>query len=229
MTTPVPPPPPPVPYHNDQLINMKMGHLSMIQGVITRMSGISAAAKTFTVTILAGLAAISLQADKVSLGVIAILATAVFLCTDIYYLMLEIRFRNLYDHVATRPLAEAQDLSINQLKRNRDFSRAVTSRPTILFYASVLLAASSFALYGSLHDLLKRRLPEPNTASVKCAGPNTDANANANAKPIGKPVLGAAAGANGPGQRLPGPTQTQHVGQSGVRSATPSSSATGNR
>ena len=212
-------------YSPDQLINMKMGHLSMIQGVITRMSGVGAAAKTFTVTILAGLAAISLQADKMSLGVIAMLATAVFFCTDVYYLMLEIRFRNLYHHAATRDLTEAHDLSIDQMKRPRDFTRAITSRPNILFYASVLLAASGFALYGSIDDLFKRRLPEPNPSRVEYAKPYT----SSAAKCPGEPVLRVAPAANGSGKRIPGPSANPAIERSAIGNTTQATTPPGNR
>jgi hypothetical protein len=65
-------------------IALKIAHLGMIQGAIARMSGFSATAKTFTVTILAGLAAISLQANQAQLGLVALLATLVLGVIDIY-------------------------------------------------------------------------------------------------------------------------------------------------
>ncbi|WP_375391898.1 hypothetical protein, partial [uncultured Sphingomonas sp.] len=90
--------------NQDQLVEMRLAHLNMIQGAITRMSGFSASAKTFTVTVLAGLAAISTNADKAQLGIIALLAVIVLAVMDVYYLTLEGRFRNLYEQVERRPI-----------------------------------------------------------------------------------------------------------------------------
>lgn len=215
----------PAAYTDDQLINMKMGHLNMIQGVITRMSSVSASAKTFTVTILAGLAAISTQADKMSLGVVASLATFVFLCTDVYYLMLEIRFRSYYDHVATRPLDQADRLAINQMKKPGDFKRAIGSRPTILFYCVVLLAANSFALYGSIYDKSARRLPQANPAGVERTHPS----ATPAAKRLREPVFNAAPAANGVGKRVPGSSANPGVERPAIGNTSQASTPPGDR
>ena len=128
----------------DSKVAFKIAHLNMIQGAISRMSGFSASAKTFTVTIFAGLAAISLQIDKAQLGFIAMLATIVLGVLDVYYLTLELRFRAFYEHVESRNFDLAGDLAIKPLKRTGDVMRALRSNPTKLFYLPVFGACMLF-------------------------------------------------------------------------------------
>lgn len=202
----------PATYTDDQLINMKMGHLNMIQGVITRMSTFGAAAKTFTVTALAGLIAISLQANPYSLGMIALIITILFLATDLYYLKLEIQFRSLYDHVASRPLDQASDLSIAPRKNADDMKHALSS-PVVLFYVVILVAALVFSGVGLANDSFSKRSSRADSASVKRA----DVNANLTAGRPGEPVLVSAPGIDGAGQRIPRPTATQRLEPADVR------------
>lgn len=166
----------------DNKVACKIAHLNMIQGAITRMSGFSASAKTFTVTILAGLAAISLQADKAQLGVIAMLATIVLGIIDVYYMTLELRFRAFYEYVESRNLNCADDLAIKPLKKSGDVVRALNSKPTKLFYVPVFIACVLFIGYGLAHDWwsTSQQLPGSNPPclvqsadahnSAKCAG-----------------------------------------------------------
>lgn len=133
-------------------VSLKIAHLGMIQGAIARMSGFSASAKTFTVTILAGLAAISLQANQAQLGLVALLATLVLGVIDIYYMTLELRFRAYYEHVESRNLDRADDLAIKPLKRTGDVMRALNSASTKLFYLPIFVACLFFIGYGLAHD-----------------------------------------------------------------------------
>lgn len=153
----------------DNKVAFKVAHLNMIQGAINRMSGFSASAKTFTVTILAGLAAISLQAEKAQLGVIAMLATIVLSVIDVYYMTLELRFRAFYEHVESRNLDRADDLAIKPLKRSGDIPRALKSKSTLLFYLPVFGACALFIGYGLADDwwTTPERLPGSNPPRVE--------------------------------------------------------------
>jgi hypothetical protein len=154
---------------DDNKVSLKIAHLGMIQGAIARMSGFSASAKTFTVTILAGLAAISLQADQAQLGFVALLATLVLGVIDIYYMTLELRFRAYYEHVESRNLDRADDLAIKPLKRSGDIKRALNSATTKLFYLPIFVACLFFISYGLAHDwwTTSERLSGSTTPSVE--------------------------------------------------------------
>lgn len=133
-------------------VALKIAHLSMIQGAVTRVSGYSASSKTLTITILVGLAAISLQADEKRLGVIAMIATIVLSTIDVYYMTLELRFRALYDQVVKRDLDDGADLAISPIKQPGDVAKAINSKPSKLFYIPVLIACALFIGHGFLYN-----------------------------------------------------------------------------
>jgi hypothetical protein len=137
-----------MPLTEESLVALRVAHLTMIQGAITRMSEFSASAKTFTITIFAGLSAISLQADAGQLGVIAMTAAIILFVIDTYYMTLEARFRRFYDEVTARDLDEATDLKIAPLTNGGDMQKAIKSKLNWFFYGSVLLACILFICYG---------------------------------------------------------------------------------
>lgn len=194
----------------DSKVAFKIAHLNMIQGAITRMSGFSASAKTFTVTILAGLAAISLQADKAQLGVIALLATLVLGVIDVYYMTLELRFRAFYKCVEARNLDLADDLAIKPLKQSGDVMRALNSKATKLFYLPVFGACVFFMGYGLAHDwsAASEQLPGSNPPRVEQPA-NADTNIPAkHAEQLIQSTADESAGAAERLLRQPGPADT---------------------
>lgn len=132
-------------------VALRVAHLSMIQGTINRISGFSASAKTFTITVLAGLSAISLQADEKKLGVVAMIATIILAAIDVYYMTMELRFRTFYDQVVGRDLDDAADLAINPIKQPGDVAKAINSKPSKLFYLPVFIACTLFIGHGFLY------------------------------------------------------------------------------
>jgi hypothetical protein len=97
---------------SDKLADMRMAHLNVIQGVISRLSGFSANAKNFCVTITAALIAIIFDKELPQLAVAGCAVIVVLLFIDSYYLALERSFRNLYDEVRVKPLANAADFGL---------------------------------------------------------------------------------------------------------------------
>lgn len=170
-------------FKEESLVALRIAHLSMIQGVITRMSGFSASAKTFTITILAGLAAISLQADAAQLGVIAMISTVTLFLVDSYYMTLEVRFRTLYDEVAARDLDQASDLKIVPSIKPGDKKKAINSKSNWLFYGPVLFACALFIWYGVTHEWRSERLPRPDSPRIERSAEASSSSAGKRAGP----------------------------------------------
>ncbi|WP_417909044.1 hypothetical protein [Candidatus Electronema sp. PJ] len=72
-------------------------HLSIIQNVIQRMAGNSAASKGWCVTLVSAVLVIVADKGKPEYAWIALLPTFVFAALDSYYLALEKGFRNSYN------------------------------------------------------------------------------------------------------------------------------------
>ena len=84
-----------------QTIEKKMKHLEFVQGVITRMNTNSFSMKGWMITIVAAFLAVfvgSRDLNELYLFV-AVIPTSLFWILDSYYLMLERKYRRLYDDI----------------------------------------------------------------------------------------------------------------------------------
>ncbi len=82
------------------MMEAKLKHLDMIQGVINRMASNSFVFKGWSITIIAGLSAFAAKDTNNRLLVLSVVATILFWLVDAYYLSLERAYRDLYDKVA---------------------------------------------------------------------------------------------------------------------------------
>ena len=94
-------------------MNEKVEHLKMIQAVITRMAHNSFLLKGWTVTLLAGLFALSAADSNANLVLVALVPTFGFWFLDTYYLRQERLFRALYDHIRTGQGGADEGFSMN--------------------------------------------------------------------------------------------------------------------
>lgn len=92
------------PVTDGTLLQCRLAHLAMIQGVIGRMSGYSSSVKNFAVTIAAASLALALDKKIDEPLWIAIGATILLGILDTYYLHKEKGFRKAYDRMATNAL-----------------------------------------------------------------------------------------------------------------------------
>lgn len=137
----------PTPLKQESLVQMRVAHLAMIQSIIARLSGFSANAKTFCITILAALVAVAFQKPVPELIWAGIAVPLVFASLDAYYLALEKQFRDMYAFVCNSPIDQAADLTIARTKLElREFAAAFFS-PSILWVHLPLLLGVCSLLY----------------------------------------------------------------------------------
>lgn len=137
------------------VINMKAGkteYLQMIQEPISRMSTISAIFKGFAATIVAGIATISYCEIHIVILALSFLPVVAFAILDIYYLILERKFRFLFNQVRLdkHEIDFSMELAISSEEvalakaRVRD---CIMSPSILVFYAPmVCILALVFAL-----------------------------------------------------------------------------------
>ncbi len=125
-------------------MNTRVSYLKLIQNVISRFANNSFIIKGWTITLVAALIAIigkDVMTDKIFLLFICIPAF-LFWFLDGYYLSLERRNRNLYEHA--RKLTEEEiDFSLDTKPYKSPDSRwinAVFSKTLLLYYGAILIA-----------------------------------------------------------------------------------------
>lgn len=131
---------------SDALVQLRLGHLNIVQGIIGRLAGYSATVKNFSITLAAAAVAVNLAQDQKGLLGIAIAAVGLFMLIDAYYLSQEKAFRDLYDEVAGRPLSEAAELRIDRHKLEP--LRALRSFSVWGFYLPQLIVAAALMIYN---------------------------------------------------------------------------------
>lgn len=77
----------------------KIKHLEMIQGIINRMVSNSFLLKGWSITLVAGIFALSAKDSNQKFFIIAYFPLIIFWILDTYYLQQERKYRNLYDKV----------------------------------------------------------------------------------------------------------------------------------
>lgn len=141
MTTPGP----------DKLVDLRIAHLNMIQGVISRMSGFSASAKNFCVTVSAAIIAVAFQKPVPWLAGAALMVLVLLALMDSYYLSLERRYRTHYEDVAARPYDAVADMSLKSERLTlKCFGGSIVSVSVFPFYL-LLMVSMGGLLYLANH------------------------------------------------------------------------------
>lgn len=134
-------------------------HLEFVEQVINRMSGISFQAKGLSVTLVAGLFALSAAESKREFAWLALVPIFAFWMLDAYYLTLERVYRKVYDWLRVKTDAEvaAMNFSMNPTEfgiPKESMFRAALTKHVLLFHLLLLLAVLAFALapliYGAV-------------------------------------------------------------------------------
>lgn len=121
-------------------------HLKLIQAIITRLAGNSFLIKGWTVTLTAGLTALSKAQSDRSFAWIAAGVVVVFALLDAFYLASERSYRKLYEQTA----ADAPSVESWSLKAGKvgpaEVARAVASFAVWPLHAAALTGALVLAL-----------------------------------------------------------------------------------
>jgi len=116
-------------------------HLSIIQGVITRMNSNSFSMKGWMVAIVSALLAVfaaSTEASCSYLYFIAALAADIIFCLlDAYYLKMEMQYRDLYDEVRKNPINT--DFNMDACRFSKSLCEALKSKSVWILYLAVFI------------------------------------------------------------------------------------------
>lgn len=83
----------------DKIADMRVKHLEMIQGVISRLAGQGATIKNYCITLTTAMCGFAVTLQRPLVVALALLPITVFALLDARYLQLERRFRKLFDRV----------------------------------------------------------------------------------------------------------------------------------
>ena len=137
----------------EKIAELRVKHLEMLQGLITRMAGYGASFKSYCITVATAVVGFAFTLHRPAVAVLALLPVMAFAVADAQYLRVERRFRDVFDLVRKESWGEMPSFEINLASApKQSFLRAVTSWSIVWFYAplaiGVLLAVLGAWAYG---------------------------------------------------------------------------------
>ena len=123
--------------------NTKFQFLEMIQRIISRMSTNSFLLKGWSITLVAGMIALSSNDSSSRFIFLVYLPIVLFWFLDSYYLQLERKYRLLYSTTAEKSGEEIDfrlTISPSSILEGTQFHQSLFSRTEICFYAPIVIA-----------------------------------------------------------------------------------------
>ena len=136
----------------------KIAYLQLIQEPICRMSTMSSIFKGFSATIVAGIAMITYKDINVWILALSFLPVLSFLALDLYYLMMERKFRFLYEQV--RADKKAIDFSLKLTKNPIEIILAKArvwdclKSPSIWLFYTIMIAVPIVVVFLKAKGLI---------------------------------------------------------------------------
>ena len=126
----------------------KTKHLEMIQGIINRLSGKSTSVKGWCITLISALLIFSERSKEFRIYFILIIALPLisFYFLDTFYLIMERRYRQLYEEVRTNKKAN-YDLTIKREVSWTDYSEVLKGTTQKWFYIPTITVLTIIVLF----------------------------------------------------------------------------------
>ena len=83
----------------EKIAELRVKHLEMLQGLITRMAGYGASFKSYCITVVTAVLGFAFTLHRPAVAALALLPLITFALVDAQYLRVERRFRGLFDVV----------------------------------------------------------------------------------------------------------------------------------
>lgn len=136
------------------MMDNKVNHLEMIQGVISRMASNSFALKGWAVTLVAGIFALSSKEADKRYFLVAYIPIIVFWGLDAYYLLQERLYRALYNKVRNLPENEINfdmNTSPSEFHTNKNtYWWCFVSKTILWFYLPLALITAGIIILTHL-------------------------------------------------------------------------------
>ena len=137
----------------EKIAELRVKHLEMLQGLITRMAGYGASFKSYCITVTTAVIGFAFTLHRPAVAALALLPVIAFGVADAQYVRVERRFRAVFNLVRSESWDAMPSFDINLASAPaQSFLSAVTSWSIVWFYAplavGVLLAVLGAWAYG---------------------------------------------------------------------------------
>lgn len=124
----------------DKIAELRVKHLEMLQGLITRMAGYGASFKSYCITVTTAVIGFAFTLHRPAVAAIALLPVVAFAIADAHYLRVERRFRGLFNVVRNESWDVVPSFEINLNHAPQEaFLSAAASWSIVWFYAPLAI------------------------------------------------------------------------------------------
>lgn len=127
-------------------VNLKIAYLNILQNIIGRMSNYVLAIKTASITVMAALLAFSASEYVCFQWWVFLIPWILFVGYHMYFLRLEIAFRNMYNDATNTINIDISDFKIDKVKLDNsmpEVKKVLLSFPLVFFHFALLATISS--------------------------------------------------------------------------------------
>ena len=137
----------------EKIAELRVKHLEMVQGLITRMAGYGASFKSYCIIVVTAVIGFALTLHRPAVAALALLPVLAFASADAQYLRVERRYRDLFNLIRKEGWDAMPTFDINLRSAPvQSYFSAITSWSIVGFYAplavGVLLAVLGAWAYG---------------------------------------------------------------------------------
>ncbi|WP_456739410.1 hypothetical protein [Bradyrhizobium sp. USDA 376] len=137
----------------EKIAELRVKHLEMLQGLVTRMAGYGASFKSYCITVVTAVVGFALTAHKPNVIWLALLPLVAFALADAQYLRVERRFRAVFNLVRKEGWDQMPTFEINlEHAPTHSYLSALLSWSIVGFYApltiGVLISVLGAWVYG---------------------------------------------------------------------------------
>jgi len=113
---------------------LRVKYLEFVQAAIARMSGYSAAAKTFSLTLTTAVATVAVTLKRPEIALLLLPVVLIMAMVDAQYLKLERSYRRLFNDVRVQPWTDQPDFSMDVSAAPEKWAVALFSWSVLSFY-----------------------------------------------------------------------------------------------
>jgi hypothetical protein len=137
----------------EKIAELRVKHLEMLQALITRMATYGVTFKSYCITVTTAVIGFAFTLHKPAVAALALLPVIAFAIADANYLLVERRFRQVFDVVRAQSWDVMPTFEMNpNTVPDQTFSSAITSWSIVWFYTplaiGVVLAVLGALAYG---------------------------------------------------------------------------------
>ncbi len=134
-----------------KIADLKVKHLEMVQGVVTRLAGQGATIKNYCITVTTAICGFAITLHRPVVALLALFPIMIFAALDAQYLRTERRFRGLFDKIRCEDWVKPPSFEISLSAAPKiGYVSVLRSWSIVVFYAPLVRIPMKPAMHSNI-------------------------------------------------------------------------------